>query len=131
MSKYLLDSDVMIAYLRDVKETFDFIDSLFNNGEMLGCCSVSVTEVYAGMKEKERISTEKLIKNLQFFLVDLEIAKMAGDIMRDYRSQGITLGLTDTTIAATAIYYDLILVTYNKKHFPMDELLSISPKDSI
>ena len=127
MSKYLLDSDVIIAYLRDVKETVDFVNSLFNNGEMLACCSINVTEIYSGMKEKERIPTEKLIKNLQFFLVNLEIAKMAGEIMRYYRTQGITLGLTDATIAATAIYNDLILVTYNKKHYPMEELISMSP----
>jgi len=131
LSKYLLDSDVMIAYLRDIKETVDFINSLFNNGETLACCSINVTEVYSGMKERQRTSTEKLIKNLQFFLVDFEIAKMAGNIMRYYRSQGITLGLTDATIAATAIYNDLILITYNKKHYPMEELSIISPKDSV
>jgi predicted nucleic acid-binding protein len=131
LSKYLLDSDVMIAYLRDVKETVDFIDSLFNNDEILACCSINVTEVYSGMKEKQRTSTEKLIKNLQFFLVDFEIAKMAGNIMRYYRSQGITLGLADTTIAATAIHNNLILITYNKKHYPMEELSSISPKDFV
>ena len=131
MSKYLLDSDVMIAYLRDVKETVDFVDSLFNNGEILACCSINVTEVYSGMKEKERTSTDRLIKNLEFFLVDLEIAKIAGNIIRDYKSRGITLGLADATIAATAIHNDLILVTYNKRHYPMDELSSISPKDPV
>jgi len=79
----------MIAYLRDVKETVDFIDSLFNDDKILGCCSVSVTEVYAGMKEKERITTEKLVENIQFFPVDLEIAKMAGNIIRNYRVERV------------------------------------------
>ena len=121
----------MIAYLRNLKETVSFVNSLAYSRATIGCCSISVTEIYAGRKEKEHSLIENLIESLKFFPINLEIAKMAGDIMRDYRSRGITLGLTDATIAATAIYYDLILVTYNKKHYPMNELLSISPKDSI
>jgi hypothetical protein len=34
-------------------------------------------------------------------------------------------------IAAVAIDSDFILITYNKKHYPMNELKSISPKDTI
>jgi predicted nucleic acid-binding protein len=98
-------------------------------GSVLGCCSVNVTEIYAGMREVEQDKTEKLINKLRFFPIDLKVAKLAGDMIRSYKSKGITLSPTDAMIAAVAIYNDLILITNNKKHYPMKEIKSISPKD--
>ena len=37
-------------------------------------------------------------------------------------SEGITLSITDTLIAATAGMHDLALVTKNTKHYPFQEL---------
>jgi len=127
---YLLDSDVIIAYLRGLKEAVDFADHLLRDGSMLGCCSVNVAEVYAGMKEKERTTTENLIDSLKFFPVNLEEAKLTGNMIRHYRSKGVTLGLADAMIAAVAIQNDLILVTYNERHYPMEELKLLSPGKS-
>lgn len=129
MKIYLLDSDVIISCLRGSRETLDFLDNLLSMGSVLGCCSVNVTEVYAGMREVEQDKTEKLINKLRFFSIDLKVAKLAGDMIRNYKSKGITLSPTDAMIAAVAIYNDLILITNNRKHYPMKELKSISPKD--
>jgi predicted nucleic acid-binding protein len=49
-------------------------------------------------------------------------ADMAGEYIRRYRAQGITLDKPDAIIGATAVLHDLVLVTYNPKHFPMPEL---------
>jgi hypothetical protein len=40
----------------------------------------------------------------------------------EWARKGITLTLTDTMIAATALQYGLTLITDNKKDFPMPEL---------
>jgi predicted nucleic acid-binding protein len=45
------------------------------------------------------------------------VAKLAGDLFRQWRQKGRTLGLADVTIA-----HGLPLVTDNVKHFPMSEL---------
>jgi len=129
MKTYLLDSDVIISYLRGLKETVSFVDHLFKIGSILGCCPVNVTEVYAGMRESERNQTEKFIDTLRFFPINRIIAKLAGNIIFVYRSKGITLSSTDAMTATVAIHNDLILITYNKRHYPMRELTLMSPDD--
>jgi hypothetical protein len=42
-----------------------------------------------------------------------------GSLLRDYRRQSVTLDVPDALIAATALHYDLILLTYNARHYPM------------
>ena len=129
MKILLLDSDVIISYLRGLKKTVVSVDHLFSIGSILGCCPVNITEVYAGMRESERSKTEKFINSLRFFSINREVAKLAGNIIYEYRSKGITLSSTDAMIAAVAIKNDFILITYNKKHYPMNELKSMSPEE--
>ena len=129
MRTYLLDSDVIIAYLRGLEEAVRFVNNLFRNSVVMGICSINVVEIYAGMKERERDATERLIESLRFFPVDPETARLAGDMIRNHRGKGITLALADAVIAATAIQNDLILATYNKKHYPMTEVRLISPDE--
>jgi predicted nucleic acid-binding protein len=46
----------------------------------------------------------------------------AGRLRYEWRRQGQTLSLADATIAAVAIHHSLILLTDNRRHFPMPEL---------
>jgi len=130
LKTYLLDSDVIIAYLRGLEQAVDFVNNLLRDGAMMGCCSVNVTEIYAGMRKKERNITEKLINSLRFFPANLGTAKFAGDMIRDLRSKGKTLTLADAIIAAVAIQNDLILATYNKRHYAMPGIALVSPDES-
>ena len=131
MNKYLLDSNIIIDYLRGSRNIVDFINHLIDTNAILGCCPINITEVYAGMKEKERSSTEELFEILRIFLIDTDVAKMAGDMIRNYKRQGITLELADAIIAAVAIHNNLVLITYNKRHYPMEELSFIYPKNPV
>ena len=51
-----------------------------------------------------------------------DVAQLAGDVFRHWRHKGQTLGLADVTVAAVALIHKLVLVTDNRKHFPMPEL---------
>ena len=51
-----------------------------------------------------------------------EIAKSAGRLYNDWRFKGLTLALSDATIAAVALTHKLVLLTDNRKHFPKPEL---------
>ena len=60
-----------------------------------------------------------------------KIASEAGQLIREYKGKGVTLDIPDAVIASTCILHDLILVTYNRKHYPITELefypLTIKP----
>ncbi len=128
MKTYLLDSDVIISYLRGYEEPVGFVNRLLEDGASLACCPVNVVEIHAGMREKERDITEELINSLRFFPIDLETARLAGDIIRSYRSEGVTMALADAMVAAVAMQNNLVLATYNEKHYPMTDLAVVSPR---
>jgi predicted nucleic acid-binding protein len=89
---------------------------------LLACCSINVSEVYAGMREKEAGRTERFLRDLEFFKIGWEVARDAGLLKRDYSRKGRQLSLTDATIAAVCIANGLTLMTDNIKDFPMPEL---------
>jgi predicted nucleic acid-binding protein len=50
------------------------------------------------------------------------VARLAGELKRDFSKKGATLSVTDSLIAAVAIDYQLALLTDNTKDFPMKNL---------
>lgn len=119
MDNYLIDTSILIACLRGYKEEVACIEKLIEQSVGLGCCAVVITEIYAGMREKEKNKTEAFINSLKFYPVTRDIAKLAGEYINNYGKKGITLSLADATIGAVANAYKLKLLTHNKKHYPM------------
>lgn len=119
MDSYLIDTSVLIAYLRGYAGAVKEIERLFEGGARFGCCPTVITEIYAGVREKEMSVTEEFIDSLRFYPVTKEVAKLAGHYIQSYGKKGITLSLADSTIGAVVNSYKLKLLTYNKKHYPM------------
>jgi predicted nucleic acid-binding protein len=122
MTTYLLDTSVIIDVLNGKRGRDKLLKGLLQQGDLLGCCAVNVSEVYAGMRPKEEDKTEQLLQSLEYYEIKWEVARLAGLLKRDYAKKGSTLSLTDTTIAAVALEYNLTLITDNVKHYPMPEL---------
>lgn len=122
MATYLLDSSVIIDVLNGKRGRHLLLEELLRHGHLLACCSVNVTEVYAGMKPPEVTRTEEFLRSLEYYDVTWEIARRAGLLKRDYTRRGITLALGDATIAAVALTHQLPLLTDNVRHYPMKEL---------
>jgi predicted nucleic acid-binding protein len=122
MSIYLLDTSVIIDALNNKRRRGELLTGLAEEGHLLACCSVNVTEVYAGMRAEEQASTAELLDSLQFYPVTFPIARLAGFLKRDYSRKGITLAIGDVTVAAVALYHHLTLITDNAKHYPMKEV---------
>lgn len=100
----------------------DLLRQLVSAGHALACCSVTVAEVYSGMRPHEAARTEQLMSSLDWYDMTRSIARRAGRLRFDWGSEGVTLSLADTLIAATALEHGLTLITDNRKHFPMPEL---------
>jgi predicted nucleic acid-binding protein len=122
MTTYLLDTSVIIDVLNGKRDREALLKGLLSQGDLLACCAVNVSEIYAGMRPKEEAKTEALLQSLDYYEINWEAAKRAGLLKRDYSKKGQTLSLTDTTIAAVALEYNLTLITDNVKHYPMPQL---------
>jgi len=123
MSTYLLDTNVIIDILNDKKGRRALLLDLLNQGHVLACCPINVSEVYAGLRPKEETATEEFLRSLQYFEVEWPIARRAGLLKRDYSRKGKTLTTSDATIAAVALHHNLTLITTNVRDFPMKELV--------
>lgn len=118
----LLDSGIIIDVLNGKRGRRELIDQLIQDGADMACCSINITEVYAGLRPGEETKTERLLRSLKFYPVTWEIAQQAGELLNVWRQRNRTLSLPDTTVAAVALANDLLLVTGNRKDFPMSEL---------
>lgn len=122
MAIILLDSSVIFDHLNGRFGRSEFLAQLIEQGDVLACCPVNLTEVYAGLRFGEEAKTEDFLGALEYLPVTPEIARQAGPLRRDWQKKGHTLSYTDVTIAAVALANHVPLLTDNRKHFPTPEL---------
>lgn len=115
-NNFLLDSNILVDYLRNRSGAVEFVDGLSNVPKI---SAITVAELYSGVREgREREILDQLISDIAVVDVDREIAVTGGLLRRRYlKSHG--LEIADAIIAATAQIEGSELVTLNKKHFPM------------
>jgi tRNA(fMet)-specific endonuclease VapC len=121
MSKFLLDTDVIIWHLRGRQEVTRALRTLQEFGVPF-CSTLSVLEVQVGLKRGEEEITGLFLDSLSIIDVTKKIAERAALTIREQRTQGITMDIPDAIIAATCLIHNLTLVTYNKKHYPFKNL---------
>jgi hypothetical protein len=121
MTRFLLDSDIIIWHLRGKPEVTEMLRDLQSSG-LPAFSALSVLEVQLGVKKGEEEKTDRFLSSLRIFDVHREIATRAARLIREYKSKGITLDLPDAVIAGTCLSHDLTLVTYNTKHYPIADL---------
>ena len=117
---FLIDTDVLIDYLRDETIAVSYLESL---PPPLLISAISVAELYAGVREgDERVALHEFLDAFEIVPVDEEIAVAGGLYRRDYgKSHGT--GLNDALIGATTTLRNATLVTLN--HFPMPLSLTV------
>jgi hypothetical protein len=118
----LLDSDVLIDYLRGQADAVAFIGK---TRRPLRIAAVTVAELYVGVREgEERQVLDRFLGLMEVVPVTQAIARQAGLWRRDFgKSHGT--GLMDALIAATAELDRSTLVTLNEKHVPMLETVLV------
>lgn len=118
MLKNLIDTDVLIDYLRGLPQAVKFLEKIIAD-DTCYISAMTVAELYVGVREgKERQMLEKFLQAFSVIPIDSNIAEQGGVYRRDYgKSHGVGLG--DAIIAASAEFCGAKLATLNKKHFPM------------
>lgn len=120
MTSYLLDTSVIIDYLRGKETAVSLLDNI--EGELFSSY-ICMAEIYEGVY---RVSNKEKIEDaaVNFFAslsgiygVDESVAKKFGEIRAELKKKGILIEDLDLLIAATCLVYDLTLITFNYKHF--------------
>ena len=115
-SRLLLDTDVIVDYLRGREDAAAFLEA---RSETLLVSAVTVAELFAGVREgDERTALNAFLGAFEIVAIDRDIAEQGGLYRRKFgRSHGT--GLADALIAASAAGRGASLATLNGKHFPM------------
>ncbi|MCF0052328.1 type II toxin-antitoxin system VapC family toxin [Dyadobacter sp. LJ53] len=120
----LLDTNILIDYLRDKPQAIQFIN--YTGKLNLGINTIVVLELYNGCLNRAEFAKIKRTLNgfIQFDLNE-SVAKAAIDISHTF-ALSHQLSVADTLIAATALVYDLELRTLNVRDFKMIPGLRVS-----
>ena len=120
--KYLIDTNIVIDYLKGDKAVVEKIKKLSGSGLVLS--SISLAELYHGA-EKSSVPKNNLSKiNLFISIPEVSIedfdeksAREYGKLMSKLEVEGIKLAEVDTMIASAAKRGKYIVLTKDKKHF--------------
>ncbi len=118
MKNTLLDTCIIIDYLRQKPEAVDYVLALSSKPNL---SAVTIMELYAGIRgRKEERMLEIMIGHSTIIEISAEIGAEAGRLLQQYRPKN-GMDAIDALIAATAKQHGLDLATLNLKHFTMFE----------
>ncbi|AEE50249.1 type II toxin-antitoxin system VapC family toxin [Haliscomenobacter hydrossis] len=121
MKQAIIDTDTLSFFFRNKPEVVGKINEYLEFHGVINLSIVTYYEVLNGLlfkdaqKQFERF--ERFVELNQIIALNVEVAKKAAEIYADLRKKGQVIGHNDVLIAATAIVYDLVLVTNNTNHF--------------
>jgi len=117
---FLCDSNLISELMKP--EPHEMVEKWFSHQDFIMMSAVSVEEIYYGLTYKDARKKwawfETFVQSrCEVLPVTTDIAKQCGILREKFRLQGITRSQADLLIGATALLYDLVLVTRNTKDF--------------
>jgi predicted nucleic acid-binding protein len=122
VSRYLLDTDVLIDYSKGREPATSFLRRRIDRGDELGLCAITVAEFFAGVPPDRRAHWRTVLSTLTSWDISPDAALRAGAWRHDFRRRGIVLSTADTVTAAVAVEHDATLLTRNTRDYPMEGL---------
>lgn len=129
LSRYLLDSTVLIAHIRGKETVVEHLLHLVQEGHTIGTSCVNVAEVERGLRPPERGPAAALFDRLAFFVTSREAARRAGRYQAEHARRGRTIHTADALIAGTARAHGAIVMTHNLDDFPMRDVRVEAPPE--
>ena len=112
---YLLDTCILIDYLRGEESVYDLL--VKSENIKLSMSTITMMELIIGAFNKREVNyIQKAFKNIDIIYVDGDISKLAEDLVVQF-SKSHNLQIDDALIAATSIKSDIELITYNTSDF--------------
>jgi predicted nucleic acid-binding protein len=122
VTRYLLDTTVLIGQLRGDQGLTDLLLGFLGQGHSLCTSCVNVAEIERGIQPKERKIAETLLDRLEYLPTTKEAALRACRYQREWQRRGRTIHLADALIAGTARAHGAVLLTDNTDDFPMRDI---------
>jgi len=115
MSNYLVDTNVIIDFLRGIDEAGKLLEKI----DQVNISAVTAAEIIQGARNKKELnSLDNLFANFNVIPINQHISSLGVNLLKEYTlSDGLLI--LDSLIAATAIVKDLSLISANTKHFQM------------
>lgn len=127
MASYLLDTTVLIEWLRNSPGAEERLLELVDSGASLAVCCVSVAEVFSGLlTDRDRDALEGLLADMKYWEISPSAARRAGELRFEWARKGRQIATPDALQAALALEQDEPFVTDNVKDFPMEGLRLIA-----
>lgn len=117
--EFLLDTTVLIAYLRGFSLAVSWVNGMLKRPELVGTTPVNLAEIELGKKAADAAQTDAFLDKLYVYPIGSNAGRLAGEWMLQYQARGVTLRLADCLIAGVAADQGLIVVTHNVKDFVM------------
>ena len=129
MRKSLLDTSILIAFLRGEEDVVAKVEEYLEEFDRLSLSIITYYEILRGLKyidnEKKLRDFEELMDKSEIITLDREIIDKASGIYADLKRRGELVEDADILIAASCPVEDMILVTDNEEHFRRIESLEM------
>ncbi len=124
--KYLVDSDWVVDYLAGKQQAVSLLTSVWQDG--IAISLITLGEIYEGIyygrdPQRSEAVFRQFLRSVDVLSLNRSIMQRFARIRGDLRQRGQLIGDPDILIAATALYYNLTLLTRNKKHYQRIPLL--------
>ena len=127
----VLDTDVLIYYLRDKNDSYSKMKNLKKKEESLNTTIFNVAELYKGCYSMKNVAkglmkVKLLIDALDdIFLFENDSAEEFAKLSSDLKNRGRSVGIMDELIASICIVHQESLYSGNVKHFERIDDLNI------
>jgi len=127
----VLDTDVLIYYLRDRNDSYSKMKNLKKKEESLNTTIFNVAELYKGCYSMKNVAkglmkVKLLIDALdEIFLFENDSAEEFAKLSSDLKNRGHSIGIMDELIASICIVHQESLYSGNVKHFERIDDLNI------
>lgn len=115
----LLDTSVAIDHLRGSEPAVALLNRLVDEGQTMLASELVRFELLAGVMPGEIEALERFFSSITWLAVSEDITRTAGLLARKHRKAYSGIDDVDYLIAATAVVFDVELLTTNVRHFPM------------
>ncbi len=128
MNGFLLDTTVLIDWLRGHAPTVAWLEQAAMSGQRLVISPITVAEVFAGTPPEHRPTRRDQLLAYEYEPLSFDVAQAAGELRREYQHRGRPIPLPDLLQAALARQRGLVLATSNPVHFP--GVQAVDPRES-